>query len=227
MPRPAFLENAQLCLLLFGGKGGVGKTTCAAAAALYLAGRFPQRTFLLVSIDPAHSLRDSLGGTVSLANLCCLEMDQRASLAKFKHAHADQLKEIALRGTFLDEEDVNQLMELSIPGFDELMAFTEIAEFLETQAYSCIIVDTAPTGHTLRLLELPELMHCWFQALDAMLAKRRYMVELYRGRYQRDDIDLFLEKRTAAQTAAAPATQAIAAGPNTAAGEKSMVRGTI
>lgn len=194
--RPQFLESAELCLLLFGGKGGVGKTTCAAAAALHLAGRFPQRSFLLASIDPAHSLLDSLGGTASLANLRCLEMDLRASLAKFKSDHANQLREIALRGTFLDEEDINQLLELSIPGFDELMAFTELAALLESQQYSCIIVDTAPTGHTLRFLELPELMRCWWQALDAMLAKRRYLVELYRGSYRQDDLDLFLEKQT-------------------------------
>ncbi len=194
--RPAFLERADLSLLLFGGKGGVGKTTCAAAAALHLARQFPQRSFLLASIDPAHSLVDSLGETVPLANLRCLEMDLRASLAKFKSTHGRQLREIALRGTFLDEEDVGQLLELSIPGFDELMAFTEIAELLESHCYSCIIVDTAPTGHTLRFLELPELMRSWLSALDAMLAKRRYLVELYRGSYRQDDVDLFLEKRT-------------------------------
>ncbi|HUX02882.1 MAG TPA: ArsA-related P-loop ATPase, partial [Phycisphaerae bacterium] len=55
---PAFLRAPGVELLLFGGKGGVGKTTCAAATALYLATHFPDGTFLIVSIDPAHSLQD-------------------------------------------------------------------------------------------------------------------------------------------------------------------------
>ncbi len=57
----SFLEDSGLRLLFFGGKGGVGKTTCAAAAALRYASRSPQSSYLLVSTDPAHSLADSLG----------------------------------------------------------------------------------------------------------------------------------------------------------------------
>ncbi len=54
-----------------------------------------------------------------------------ARLEKFKSDHAGHLRQIALRGTFLDEEDVNQVLNLSIPGFDELMAFIEISALLE------------------------------------------------------------------------------------------------
>src|SRR3972149_244185 len=59
--RPEFLREEALRLLLFGGKGGVGKTTCASVAALHLARKYPARSFLLVSTDPAHSLADCLG----------------------------------------------------------------------------------------------------------------------------------------------------------------------
>ena len=63
---PSFLTNPQLSLICFGGKGGVGKTTSAAATALYLAKNNPQKSILLASIDPAHSLMDSLNNSVTI-----------------------------------------------------------------------------------------------------------------------------------------------------------------
>lgn len=191
--RPSFLEEEPLGLLLFGGKGGVGKTTCAVAAALDLARRFPERRFLLVSTDPAHSLCDSVAGSVLPPNLETREIDFRASLEAFKQAHAGHLRQIALRGTFLDEQDVAALLDLSIPGFDELMAFTEIADLAQSGDDARIILDTAPTGHTLRFLELPGLMRRWVRALDTLLAKHRYLAQLYRGTYCPDDTDAFLD----------------------------------
>lgn len=191
--KPAFLENGELSLLLFGGKGGVGKTTCSAAAALHLARRFPERSFLLASSDPAHSLQDSLAGTALPANLQYREIDFRQSLERFKQAHAQHFRAIALRGTFLDEEDISRFLELSTPGFDELMAFLDIAALLKERSFSCLVVDTAPTGHTLRFLELPALMRTWLGAFDAMLAKHRYLAELYRRSAGPDATDIFLE----------------------------------
>ena len=190
---PTFLQRTDLSLLLFGGKGGVGKTTCAAAAALSLARDFPERTFLVVSIDPAHSLRDSFAGPVPLANLEILEIDAGESLRKFKEANSAHLRQIALRGTFLDTDDVTKLMDLSIPGLDEVMAYIELSNLVRSGAYSCVVVDTAPTGHMLRFFELPQFLRQWLEALDVMLAKHRYMVRLYRGLYRKDQTDLFLE----------------------------------
>jgi arsenite-transporting ATPase len=90
-----------LQLLIFGGKGGVGKTTCATAAALRLAARSPQSSFLLVSTDPAHSLADSLADLVPPRNLKVLELNPQEYLLDFKKKHHDKLREIASRGTFL------------------------------------------------------------------------------------------------------------------------------
>jgi len=193
-PLPSFLDRPELRLLLFGGKGGVGKTTCAAAAALHLARRFPDRRFLTASTDPAHSLKDSFAASPLPANLGLLEIDSGTRAAEFKDAHAAQLREIARRGTFLDDEDVSRLLELSLPGLDEIMAFNEISALVEGEAYSCIVLDTAPTGHTLRFLELPKVLRGWLQALDAMLAKHRYMARLYRGFCRKDETDVFLEE---------------------------------
>lgn len=190
---PTFLKEHNLKLLLFGGKGGVGKTTCASATALHLATQLPDTRFLLASTDPAHSLRDSFGDSPLPPNLEMLEIDPRERLRKFKQAHAGHLRQIALRGTFFDDEDVTRLLDLSMPGLDEIMAFSEISALVERSAYSCIVVDTAPTGHTLRLLGMPEILNKWLHALDAMLAKHRYMVRLYRGHYRKDEIDSFLQ----------------------------------
>ena len=195
--KPEFLREEGLRLLLFGGKGGVGKTTCAAAAALTLARKHPARSFLLVSTDPAHSLADCFAGCPPVENLVLRELDPQESLGRFKARHEEHLRTIALRGTFLDQADVAQLLDLSVPGLDEVMALLEIVAWVKEERYACIVVDTAPAGHTLRLLGLPALMRQWVAALDAMLAKHRYMARLYRGAYRKDAVDLYLEETVA------------------------------
>lgn len=191
---PGFLGDEGLRLLLFGGKGGVGKTTCAAAAALHLAAKNPARSYLLVSTDPAHSLRDCLAGGALGQNLTLREIDPQGSLARFRARHHHHLRTIALRGTFLDEADIAQLLGLSMPGLDEMMALLEVVAWVKEDRYACIVVDTAPAGHTLRLLALPELMRKWLVVLDTMLAKHRFMVNLFSKRYVKDAVDLYLEE---------------------------------
>ena len=176
---PFFLSDAGVRLLLFGGKGGVGKTTASAATALELALRHPERSLLLISTDPAHSLQDSFSGAKPPPNLKVLELDAQAYLHAFQEKNRQRLREIASRGTFLDEEDINRFMELSLPGMDELMAFLEISRWVKEGAYDGIIMDTAPTGHTLRLMEMPDMIRKWLEALDALLAKHRYMKKLF------------------------------------------------
>jgi len=188
----SFLEDPQLKLLFFGGKGGVGKTTGAAAAALSYASRYPQGSYLLVSTDPAHSLADSLGEFQPPPNLPVLEFNAQESLEAFKAKHHDKLEEIAARGTFLDQEDIKHFLHLSLPGLDELMAMLEIADWAESGVYDLIVVDTAPTGHTLRLLATPELIRHWLKALDALLGKHRFMQQRFRGSYHPDELDQFL-----------------------------------
>ncbi len=194
---PGFLQDKGLRLLLFGGKGGVGKTTCAAAVALQLAQQRPQDSFLLVSTDPAHSLLDCFGGTPAPQNLVLREIDPQQSLERFKARHEEHLSTIALRGTFLDQADVAKLVQLSVPGLDEMMALLEIEASVKESRYACIVVDTAPAGHMLRLLGLPSQMRKWIAALDAMLAKYRYLTQLYQGNYEKDAVDLYLEQTLA------------------------------
>ena len=104
------------------------------------------------------------------------------------------LREIAAAGTFLDDEDINQFLSLSLPGLDELMAFFEISSWVEARRYDCIVVDTAPSGHTLRLLAMPELIGRWLGMLEALLAKRRYMRRVFSRDTSPDRLDLFVTK---------------------------------
>ena len=188
----SFLEDRALRLLFFGGKGGVGKTTCAAAAALARSSLFPRDAFLLVSTDPAHSLADSLADFQPPQNLRILEFNAQECLEAFQVRHRDHLREIASRGTFLDDQDISQFLDLSLPGLDELMALLEIARWVETRSYDGIIVDTAPTGHTLRLLLMPDLIRHWLGALDTLLAKHRFLRKRFKGVYEPDELDGFL-----------------------------------
>jgi arsenite-transporting ATPase len=193
MATPSFLDSRGLQLLIFGGKGGVGKTTCAAAVALRSAQRSPESSFLLVSTDPAHSLADSLADLLPPDNLKVSELDAREYLATFKDKHSDKLREIASRGTFLDDDEINRFLDLSLPGLDELMAFLEISAWVENRSYDCIIVDTAPSGHTLRLLAMPEFLRKWLDMLETLLAKHRYMKWVFSRSNYRDELDAFLE----------------------------------
>jgi hypothetical protein len=141
-----FLEDPHLRLLFFGGKGGVGKATGAMAAALRDTRRSPQGSFLLFSTDPAHSLTDSLGDFQAPPNLKVLKFNLQESLETFKARHHGKFAEIAARGTFLDEEGIRRILDLSLPGMDELMALLSIAGWAERRAYDLIVVDTAPPG---------------------------------------------------------------------------------
>ena len=198
-PLAGFLQDNRR-LLLFGGKGGVGKTTLAAATALYRAELTPEKRILLVSTDPAHSLGDSLDQPIgnqltpiaAHPQLWALELDAAQQLAAFKAQYGAVLKTIANRGTLFDQEDINTLFDLSLPGLDELMAIIEVANITRSRQYDLVILDTAPTGHTLRLLGMPQVLKDWLKVLDLMLSKHRYMVSVL-GRYRPDETDAFLK----------------------------------
>jgi hypothetical protein len=93
-------------------------------------------------------------------SLDAVELDAPRAFARWLNEHRRPLGEILEHGTWLDREDVDALMQLSIPGVDELMGILEIDRLAHpsqpSRAYDLIVVDTAPTGHTLRLLSAPE-----------------------------------------------------------------------
>ncbi|MEV6645891.1 ArsA family ATPase [Amycolatopsis sp. NPDC051371] len=144
-------------ILLFTGKGGVGKTTLAAATGAALAGR--GRKTLVVSTDPAHSLGDAFGHTLGAepsevdALLSAVQIDSRTLVDTTWHLLRAELQ-TALSGAGLDTLDAEELTVL--PGVDELLALTEVRRLAEDGPWETIVVDCGPTAETLRLLALPE-----------------------------------------------------------------------
>lgn len=182
----------------------MGKTTAAAATALHLLNQLKTgNSILLFSTDPAHSLSDSLETKIGNrlvevkqlrgARLFAYEMDASLALERFREAHGKVLAEIAERGTLLDEEDINELLNLSLPGLDEVMSLFELSELDREGKYAHIVVDTAPSGHTSRLLRLPEVFARIAKTLDLMGDKHRYIVAHFaRRRPIADEVDVFL-----------------------------------
>jgi len=191
------LRKDALELVLFGGKGGVGKTTCASSAGLYLAKDFKT---LLFSTDPAHSLSDSLGQKIGdeirevkgIKNLNALEVSAEKAFSRFKVDYNSQIKRILDTSTYLDQEDIDSIFALPVPGMDEVMGFKTIMDLIEEAKFEKYIVDTAPTGHALRLLTLPRLLDDWIKVLAKMRWKYRYMVTAFGGKYDPDEGDDFL-----------------------------------
>ena len=188
--RPAVLLDRNVRWLLFGGKGGVGKTTCAAATALDLARRDPAKRVLLLSMDPAHSLGDVFGAALGdrartvpggPANLHVREIDAAAEMARFRRKYVaavdDAFASIA-RTAGGDQAAFRELIDLAPPGIDEVIAVADVAEALTEGKgdYDVIVTDTAPTGHALRLLQTPGVLREWTQALMAILLKYREIV---------------------------------------------------
>ena len=200
---PSFLQNPDLRFIFFGGKGGVGKTTSATASALYLARQRPDRKVLIVSTDPAHSVGDSFAQAAGdeivpiegVDNLWARELDTEKVLAEYRHLNNHILAEIANRGTLFDEDDIAGFMQLTLPGMDEVMAIREIMELIRSGEYDLVVVDTAPAGHTVRMLQLPSQMRNWVKTLDMIMDKHRYMVRTFAGRYVPDECDRFLEEQ--------------------------------
>ncbi|MBC8253397.1 MAG: ArsA family ATPase [Ardenticatenia bacterium] len=199
---PSFLQNNNLRFIFFGGKGGVGKTTAAAATALYLTRQRPEERILVVSTDPAHSLGDSfdqaIGGQVvpigGMDGLFALELDSERLLAEWKQECDPMIAQVADRGTYFDEEDINDFLLLTLPGLDEAMAIMQIVALAEEGQHDRVVVDTAPTGHTLRLLALPAQMKLWIQVMDRLMEKHRFIVRSLVGSYRPDEVDHWLVK---------------------------------
>jgi arsenite-transporting ATPase len=165
-------------LHFFAGKGGVGKTTCAAAVALTAAEA--GRRVGVISTDPAHSLGDAMGQSLAATprrvptragTLEAVELDADRALARRRPT----LRTIAERGTYLDDEDLERLLRLSFPGVDELMALVEVVRLVDRRRWELTVVDTAPTGHTLRMLDMPATLRRVAAVLDGLHAKHRFL----------------------------------------------------
>ena len=191
------LNNSALKLILFGGKGGVGKTSCAMATALELS---KTHKTLLISTDPAHSISDSLGLPVGngihfiegFDKLALTEIDAEQVYTDFKNEHQEELKMLFETSTSLDAEDIEDLLRLSIPGIDEVMSLKQIIDTIDKGQFEKYIVDTAPTGHALRLISSPKMLDQWVKVAAKMRWKYRYILTSFTGSYKQDKTDALL-----------------------------------
>ena len=167
-------------VLFVGGKGGVGKTTTAAALGLAAAGR--GRRCLLVSTDPAHSLADLFGRRVgdretAIADaLWALEIDPDRQADTHVRSVKARMKRLVHPRQF-DEIDRQLDLARLAPGTMEAALLERVAEImtLAGRDYDRVVFDTAPTGHTVRLLSLPDIMAAW---TDGLLGHRERSARL-------------------------------------------------
>jgi arsenite-transporting ATPase len=191
------LEHNELKLIIFGGKGGVGKTVSAISTAFELS---KNHKTLLISTDPAHSISDCLEQEVGFQilkvkgkeNLDAIEIDANKALHNWKIEHQSVLKKLFNTSTYLDNQDIEEVLKLSIPGIDEIMSFKIIMDLIEEGHYDKYVVDTAPTGHALRLISSPEMLDNWIKTSVKMRWKYRYMVTRFSGSYKEDEVGAFL-----------------------------------
>lgn len=165
--------------VMLGGKGGVGKTSCSASLAVSFAEE--GHTTLVVSTDPAHSLSDSLDQDVSGGRpvevtgtdgrVYAMEIDLDAAKQEIRDLGGakegrqldDVLDGLGLGGVASQLKDLRlgELLDTPPPGIDEAIAIAKVVSFLKDPEYAKftrIVFDTAPTGHTLRLLALPDFL---------------------------------------------------------------------
>merc|ERR1711957_1007332 len=167
LPEPSLkniIDQQSLQWVFVGGKGGVGKTTTSCCLGIQLAQC--RKKVLIVSTDPAHNLSDAFCQKIGreptpiqgFDNLSAMEIDANDDLEKVQQSMVESSSAGA------DDEDnsaVSSLMaELtsSIPGIDEAMSFSELMKQVQSLDYDVVVFDTAPTGHTLRLLSFPTIL---------------------------------------------------------------------
>jgi arsenite-transporting ATPase len=156
-------------IILYSGKGGVGKTSFSAATAVRAAA-LGKRT-LVVSTDAAHSLADALGAEIKgeptriAKNLDGLEIDVNRELAD----HWGVIQEWLTR--FMTFQGVSDAVaeEIAIlPGMEELFSLLKVKRYAETGRYDLVVIDCAPTGETVRMLGVPEVLNFYFKRIFPM-----------------------------------------------------------
>ncbi len=172
-------------LILFGGKGGVGKTSLASSASIWAA-KHGFKT-LVISSDPAHSISDSLEVRIGpeptpipgAENLWGLEIDPAREMEVKMPSIKKSLESPFEMLGFSDLEMAAS--DLMLPGLDEALAFDALLTYLEDPAFDVIIFDTAPTGHTMRFLSLPDLLDSWLVKLLKMRQRIAAVKNIFRS----------------------------------------------
>jgi len=171
------LDREPQRLIMIGGKGGVGKTTCASAIALHFA--LKGKKTLIISSDPTPSLSDIFEMEIGdretpirhLDNLWGIEISSEVVLKKWKERFGPEIYEVVSSFASLDYDFVDYVG--GAPGIEEEYMLNYILELVESGEYELVVWDTAPAGHTLRLLHLPQIF------LRHLEAATKFYMNLY------------------------------------------------
>ncbi|MFZ2071405.1 MAG: TRC40/GET3/ArsA family transport-energizing ATPase [Halobacteriota archaeon] len=202
------IAKSNTKLILFGGKGGVGKTTNATATAFYLSNL--GKKVLVVSSDPAPSLSDifaeEIGGKLTeiKRNLYAMEIDATEYVESFKSKYGGIILDTLSTIMPIEKEALEDIPNEVAPGFDELFALDKVLNFM-TEDYDAIVWDTAPTGHTLRLLFLPTTIDVYATGVIKLHSRLSGVLNTIKTWFDRDTskdaiLDVLMELKEVAES---------------------------
>lgn len=172
------IDQDTLKWIFVGGKGGVGKTTTSSSLATIMSKH--RKKVQILSTDPAHNLSDAFDQQFSrepqlvkgFDNLYGMEVDPKVDPSSI------EMPEIFEGSSEINSAFMSEMIS-NMPGIDEIMVFTNVMKNIEKEDISLVIFDTAPTGHTLKLLKFPDLMETGLTKLQGLKGKFEGMVKTF------------------------------------------------